>query len=119
MDGKVYAFFNRYSKQKMTLVKRVKTFLFFNFFSGFLVIVLSTRILDTESANDLIKISMVIIFLVLLFFWLMSLMTSFKIQKEIAQLQAKYTEDAGWQQEVTFKKFPKHFPPGGAFGKKT
>ena len=38
MDGKVYAFFNRYSNQKTNLVKRVKTFLFINFFSGFLVV---------------------------------------------------------------------------------
>lgn len=80
-----YAFFNRYSKQKTTLVKRVKIFLFFNFFSGFLVVFLFTRILDIGSANVLINISMVIIFLLLLFFWLMSLMTSFKIQKEIVR----------------------------------
>jgi hypothetical protein len=94
-----YAFFNRYSKQKITLVKRVKTFLFFNFFSGFLVVFLSTRILDTGSANVLINISMVIIFLFLLFFWLMSLMTSFKIQKEIVRWEKLFPKLEEWAQE--------------------
>jgi len=95
-----YAFFNRYSKQKITLVKRVKTFLFFNFFSGFLVIVLFTRILDTGTANDLIGISMVIIFLLLLFFWLMSLMTSFKIQKEIVRWEKLFPKLEEWAHEL-------------------
>jgi flagellar basal body-associated protein FliL len=95
-----YAFFNRYSKQKITLVKRVKTFLFFNFFSGFLVVFLSTRILDTGSANVLINISMVIIFLFLLFFWFMSLMTSFKIQKEIVRWEKLFPKLEEWAQEL-------------------
>ncbi|MHA2394778.1 MAG: hypothetical protein ACXAEX_22845 [Promethearchaeota archaeon] len=95
-----YAFFNRYSKQKTTLVKRVKTFLFFNFFSGFLIIFLSTRILDTGSANVLINISMVIIFLLLLVFWLMSLMTSFKIQKEIVRWENLFPKLEEWGQEL-------------------
>jgi hypothetical protein len=95
-----YAFFNRYSKQKTTLVKRVKTFLFLNFFSGFLVIFLSTRILDTGSANVLINVSMVIIFLLLLFFWLMSLMTSFKIQKEIDKWEKLFPKLDEWAQDL-------------------
>ena len=94
------AFFNRYSKQKTTLVKRVQTFLFFNFFISFLVIFLSTRILDTGSANDLINISMVIIFLILLFFWLMSLLTSFKIQKEIVRWEKLFPKLEEWAQEL-------------------
>jgi hypothetical protein len=94
------AFFNRYSKQKTTLVKRVKTFLFFNFFSGFLVIFLFTRILDTGTANVLINISMVIIFLLLLFFWLMSLITSFKIQKEIVKWESLFPKLEEWAQEL-------------------
>jgi len=95
-----YAFFNRYSKEKTTLVNRVKTFLFFNFFSGFFVIFLSTRILDTGSANILINISMVIIFLLLLFFWLMSLTTSFKIQKEIIRWEKLFPKLEEWAQEL-------------------
>ena len=95
-----YAFFNRYSKQKTTLVKRVKIFLFFNFFSGFLVVFLFTRILDIGTANVLINISMVIIFLLLLFFWLMSLMTSFKIQKEIVRWEKLFPKLEEWAQEL-------------------
>jgi hypothetical protein len=95
-----YAFFNRYSKQKTTLVKLVKTFLFFNFFSGFLVVFLFTRILDIGSANHLINISMVITFLLLLFFWLMSLMTSFKIQKEIVKWENLFPKLEEWAQEL-------------------
>ena len=95
-----YAFFKRYSKEKTTLVKLVKTFLFFNFFFGFLVIFLFTRILDTGSANDLINITMVIIFLLLLTFWLISLMTSFKIQKEIDRWEKLFPKLEEWAQEL-------------------
>jgi len=95
-----YAFFNRYSIKKTTLVKRVQTFVFFNFVSSFFVIIILSRILDTGSANDLINISMVILFLLLLFFWLMSLMTSFKIQKEIVRWEKLFPKLEEWAQEL-------------------
>ena len=100
MDGKVYAFFNRYSNQKTNLVKRVKTFLFINFFSGFLVVFLFTRILETETANVLLSIFMVIIFLLLLFFWLMSLMTSTKIKKKIVKWESLFPKLDEWAQNL-------------------
>jgi hypothetical protein len=112
-----YTFFNRYSKQKTTLVKRVKIFLFLNFISGFFVIFLSIRILDTGSPNDLINISMVIIFLILLFFWMMSLMTSFKIQKEIVRWKKLFPKLEEWAQEFeqvsleNSKAFDEEAPP--------
>jgi len=95
-----YTFFNRYSIKKTTLVKRVQTFVFFNFVSSFFVIIILSRILDTGSANDLINISMVILFLLLLFFWLMSLMTSFKIQKEIVRWEKLFPKLEEWAQEL-------------------
>ncbi|NVM46833.1 MAG: hypothetical protein HWN79_18150, partial [Candidatus Lokiarchaeota archaeon] len=95
-----YAFFKRYSKEKTTLVKLVKTYLFFNFFFGFLVIFFFTRILDIGSANVLINISMVIIFLLLLTFWLISLMTSIKIQKEIVRWEKLFPKLEEWAQEL-------------------
>ncbi len=95
-----YAFFNRYSKQKTTLVKLVKTFLFFNYISGFFIFFLSNRILDTGSANVLINVSMVIILLLLTFFWLMSLITSFKIQKEIVRWEKLFPKLEEWAQEL-------------------
>ncbi len=94
------AFFKRYSKQKTTLVKLVETFLFFNFFFGFLVIFLFTRILDIGSAYVLINISMVIIFLLLLTFWFISLLTSFKIQKEIVRWEKLFPKLEEWAQEL-------------------
>ena len=95
-----YAFFNRYSKQKTTLVKLVKTFLFFNFLSGFFVVFLLTRNLDTGSANILLSIFMVILFLLLVFFWLISLMTSVKIQKEIVKWEKLFPKLEEWAQEL-------------------
>jgi len=95
-----YAFFNRYSKQRTTLVKLVKTFLFLNFMSGFFVIFLFTRILDTGSENVFINIFMVILFLLILFFWLISLMTSFKIQNEIVRWEKLFPKLDEWAQEL-------------------
>ena len=95
-----YALFNRYSKQKTTLAKRVKTFLFFNFFFGFLVVFLLSRNLNIGSANEFINIAMVIIFLLLATFWLISLMTSFKIQKEIVRWEKIFPKLEEWAQEL-------------------
>jgi len=95
-----YAFFNRYSKQKTALVKRVKTFLFFNFFFGFLVVFLLSRNLEIGSASEFINIAMVIIFLLLTTFWLISLMTSFKIQKEIVRWEKLFPKLEEWAQEL-------------------
>lgn len=95
-----YAFFNRYSKEKTTLVKLVRTFLFFNFFSGFYVIFLFTRFLDTGNGNFSINISMVILFLSMLFFWLMNLMTSFKIRNEIVKWEKLFPKLEEWAQEL-------------------
>ena len=78
----------------------MQTFVFFNFVSSFFVIIILSRILDTGSANDLINISMVIVFLLLLFFWLMSLMTSFKIQKEIVRWEKLFPKLEEWAQEL-------------------
>jgi len=95
-----YAFFNRYSKQKTTLVKLVRTFLFFNFFSGFYVVFLFTRFLDTGNGNISVNISMVILFLSMLFFWLMNLMTSFKIRNEIVKWEKLFPKLEEWAQEL-------------------
>ena len=95
-----YAFFNRYSKQKTTLVTLVKTFLFFNFLSGFFVVFLLTRNLDTGSANISLSVFMVILFLLLVFFWLISLTTSVKIQKEIVKWEKLFPKLEEWAQEL-------------------
>ena len=95
-----YAFFNRYSKEKTTLIKLVNTFLFLNFISGFYVIFLFTRLLDVENADPLIGISMVIIFLSMLVFWLINLMTSIKIRREIVKWEKLFPKLEEWAQEL-------------------
>ncbi len=95
----LYAFFNRYSKEKTTLIKLVRTFLFFNFISGFYVIFLVTRFLDAGNSNILINICLVI-FLPMLFFWLMNLSTSFKIRNQIIKWEDLFPKIEEWAQEV-------------------
>jgi len=95
-----YAFFNRYSKEKTTLIKLVNTFLFFNFISGFYVVFLFTRFLDAGNVNDLINICMVVLFLSMLVFWLINLMTSFKIRKEIVKWEQLFPKLDEWAQEL-------------------
>lgn len=95
-----YAFFKRYSKEKTTLITLVRTFLFLNFFSGFYVIFLSTRFLDVENSNNLINFCMVIIFLPMLFFWLINLLTSVKIRKKVIKWEKLFPKLEEWAQEV-------------------
>ncbi|MFX1574483.1 MAG: hypothetical protein ACFFB0_17215 [Promethearchaeota archaeon] len=95
-----YAFFNRYSKEKTTLVKLVSTFLFLNFFSGFFVVLLFTRLLDPGNVSILINISNVIMFLSILFFWLMNLITSIKIRNEIVKWENLFPKLEEWAQDL-------------------
>lgn len=95
-----YAFFNRYSKEKATLITLVRTFLFLNFLSGFYVIFLFTRLLDAEQGNPAIKIFMVLLFLGMLFFWLMNLMTLSKIKNEIVKWEKLFPKLDEWAQEL-------------------
>ena len=95
-----YAFFNRYSKKKTNLSKLVSTFLLFNFISGFYVSFLFTRLLDAENANSVIMICMVILFLSMLVFWIMNLMTSIKIGREIVKWEKLFPKLDDWAQEL-------------------
>ena len=95
-----YAFFNRYSKKKTNLSKLVSTFLFLNFISGFFVIFLFTRLLNVENANPILGVSMVILFLSILVFWLINLMTSNKIRREIAKWEKLFPKLEEWVQEL-------------------
>lgn len=95
-----YSFFNRYSKEKTTLSKLVTTFLFLNFMSGFLIIVLFTRLLGDGIMNSLINISMAILFISMLVFWLMNLISSFKIRKEIIKWENLFPKLEEWAQNL-------------------
>jgi len=100
-----YAFFNRYSKEKTTLIKLVRTFLFLNFFSGFYVVFLVTRFLGAENSNILINFCLVMIFLPMLFFWLMNLSTSVKIRNEIIKWEKLFPRLEEWAQELEQSSF--------------
>ena len=95
-----YAFFNRFSKEKTTLVKLVHTFLFFNFISGFYVVFLFTRFLDVGNGNFIINFCMIILFLSILAFWLMNLITSIKIRNEIVKWEKLFPKLEEWAQEL-------------------
>jgi len=100
-----YRFFNRYSKEKTTLSKLVRTFLFLNFFSGFYVVFLVTRFLGAENSNILINFCLVMIFLPMLFFWLMNLSTSVKIRNEVIKWEKLFPKLEEWAQELEQSSF--------------
>ncbi|MFX1314207.1 MAG: hypothetical protein ACFFHD_16590 [Promethearchaeota archaeon] len=95
-----YAFFNRFSKGKISLIKLVETFLFFNFISGFYVFFLFTRLLDVGNKSFIINISMIVLFLSILTFWLMNLITSIKIRNEIVKWEKVFPKLEEWAQEL-------------------
>ena len=95
-----YAFFNRYSKEKTNLSKLVSIFLYFNSFWGFYVIIIFTSLLDADNGNFSITFLMVILFLLMVIFWIMNLMTSFKIRSEIMKWEKLFPKLEEWAQEL-------------------
>ena len=95
-----YTFFNRYSKEKTNLSKLVSTFLFLNFISGFYVVFLFSRLLNVENANPILGVSMLILFLSILVFWIMNLMTSNKIRREVVKWENLFPKLEEWVQEL-------------------
>jgi hypothetical protein len=95
-----YTFFNRYSKEKTNLVMLVRTFLFFNFFSGFLGIFLFTRLLNAEFINEPFLFCMFILFMAMLVFWLVNLMTSIKIRNEVIKWENLFPKLEEWAQNL-------------------
>jgi len=97
-----YSFFNRYSKEKTSLSKLVSTFLLLNFISGFIIIFLFTRLLGDGIMNDLIHISMVILFLSMVIFWLMNFVSSIKIKKEIVKWENLFPKLEEWAKKLDY-----------------
>lgn len=95
-----YTFFNRFSKEKTNLVLLVRTFLFLNFFSGFFGIFLFTRLLSAEIINEFLLFFMFILFMVMLVFWLVNLMTSFKIRNEVIKWENLFPKLEEWAQNL-------------------
>jgi hypothetical protein len=95
-----FNFFDRYSKEKTNLGKSARTFLFLNFFSGFNVVLLFTQLLDVGNTSVLINVCIGILFLSLLFFCLINLMTSFKIRNEIVKWEKLFPKLEKWAQEL-------------------
>ena len=76
-----------------------------NFISGFFVIFLFTRLMNLEDANPLIGISIIILFLSMLVFWLINLRTSIKIRKDVANWENLFPKLEEWAQDL------EHFSP--------
>ncbi len=91
-----YAFFNRYSKEKTNLSKLVSLFLGFNFISGIFVTILFATLLDVENAN----LTIAIIFLLMVTFWIASFITSLKIRNEIVKWENLFPKLEEWAQEL-------------------
>ncbi|MFX1298249.1 MAG: hypothetical protein ACFFD2_25765 [Promethearchaeota archaeon] len=95
-----YTFFNRYAKEKTTLSKLVKTFLFLNFFSGFYGIFLFTRLLGAEISNELLMFVLAMLFLAMVGLWLMNLGTSIKIRNEVDKWENLFPKLEEWAQNL-------------------
>ena len=93
-----YKFFKRYSKGKSEIDKSVNYFLFLNFFFGLLVISLFTQLLPENNVNFLLP--MVIIFLLMIIFWIINLMTSIKIRKEVMKWENLFPKLEEWAEEL-------------------
>ncbi len=95
-----YSFFTRFSKEKTNLVLLVRTFLFFNFFSGFLGVFLFTRLLSAEYINEPFLFCMFILFIGMLVFWLVNLMTSVRIRNEVIKWENLFPKLEEWAQDL-------------------
>ncbi|MFW9990088.1 MAG: hypothetical protein ACFFC3_15700 [Candidatus Odinarchaeota archaeon] len=95
-----YIFFNRYAKEKTSLSKLVRIFLFLNFFSGFYGIFLFSRLLGAEITNPLLLFCLSMLFLAMVGFWLMNLGTSFKIRNEVEKWEQLFPKLEEWAQNV-------------------
>lgn len=95
-----YSFFQRFSKEKTNLALLVKTFLFFNFLSGFMGIFLFTRVLNAEFVPEPSLFCMFILFIAMFIFWLVNMSTSFKIRNEILKWKNLFPKIEEWAQEI-------------------
>ena len=99
-----FSFFNRFSKEKMDLAMLVKTFLQFNFLSGWFAIFFITRLLDqlvdAEAFDSTITFLFFMLFLIALTFWAINLITSFKVKREVSKWQKLFPKLEDWAQEI-------------------
>lgn len=99
-----YKFFDRFSKKRANLVNLVKTFLYLNFLSGSLAIVFITRLLDqlsdAEGVDSSLIFYMAILFLAIVTFWLITVLTSFKVNREVSKWQNLFPKLEDWAREL-------------------
>ncbi|MFX1567546.1 MAG: hypothetical protein ACFFCV_04170 [Promethearchaeota archaeon] len=95
-----YTFFKHFSKERTNLVLLVKTFLFFNFFSGFIGMILLTRLLNAEFINEPFLFYLFLLFISMFIFWLINLMTSLKIRGKIAKWENLFPKLEEWAQDL-------------------
>ena len=99
-----FSFFNQFSKKKTNLDVLVKTFLYINFLSGWFAIFFITRVLDqfsdSEVVDPIFTFYFAILFLIVLTFWVISLITSFKVKKEVSKWQNLFPKLEDWASEL-------------------
>ena len=99
-----FAFFSRFSKEMTNLTMLVKTFLQFNFLSGWFAIFFITRLLDqflkAEVFDSRINFFFAILFLTALTFWAINLITSFKVKREVSKWQDLFPKLEDWAEEI-------------------
>ena len=104
-----YTFFNRarinrYTKKKMNLEKLnlvvlVKNFLFLNFISGYLIVTIIALIIDVEEVNLFQMIYNITYFLILTF-WLINLLASIIIRREVVKWEKLFPKLDEWGHEL-------------------
>ncbi len=95
-----YAFFNRFSKNKRTIIQTVTIFLFFNFMTGFYLMILISNLLGSKSINLIMQPWISIFFLGFIVSWFLNLITSFKIRNELKKWEQLFPKLDQWAQEL-------------------
>lgn len=96
----ISTFFKRYSKEKTKLSDLVTVFLFMNFLFGFYVIFLLFSLIGIGDTMYLTGPFSAIFFLTMIISWLVSFITSFKIQKNILIWEKIIPKLDTWAQEL-------------------
>lgn len=95
-----YTFFSRYSKKRTNLSILVKCFLAINFGSGYLSFIILTGILDFDIIKSFHILVMPTLFILMLASWIINLLTSLSIGRNIVKWEKIFVSLEDWGQEI-------------------
>lgn len=95
-----YTFFNRYSKKRTNLSVLVKSFLAINFGLGYLSFVILAGILDFDVIKSFHILYMPTLFILMLASWIINLLTSISIGRNIVKWEKLFVRLEKWGQEL-------------------